>query len=189
VVRIELQLAETAGWRALLTLAQQGAQTFLSEALEEYVVALLFRSLGSAANGTGMRTARFARQLVAGTQANSQDLVSVGDHCLLFAGLFPEHAIRQRIPVTYFVHVGQQAFRDYAARIEGAERDLYRELATHYVRILDVFLTMREATEEGPFLDGLNAYQLWREAGSVHGWQVLRQLTPALPASATFALH
>ena len=38
-------------------------------------------------------------------------------------------------------------------------------------------------------IDGLNAYQLWREAGSHQGWRVLRQLTPSLPANSTQALH
>jgi hypothetical protein len=28
----------------------------------------------------------------------------------------------------------------------------------------------------------MNAYQLWHDTGSQHAWQVLRRLTPALPA-------
>ena len=80
-MRIDLQLAETAGWRALLTLAQQNAQIFLPEPLEEYVVGLLYRALGSAGSSTGSCTARFARQLVEGTRAEHEDLASVGDHC------------------------------------------------------------------------------------------------------------
>lgn len=188
-MRIDLQLAETAGWRALLTIAQQNAQIFLPEGLEEYVVALLYRSLGSAGSASGARTARFARQLVEGTRADHEDLASVGDHCLLFSGLFPDHAIRNSIPVNYFVQVGRQAYQDHATRVTGDERALYRALAAQYVPMLDIFLTMREEGEERPCLDGLNAYQLWREAGSHHGWHVLRQLTPALPATSTQALH
>lgn len=188
-MRIDLQLAETAGWRALLTIAQQNAQIFLPEGLEEYVVALLYRSLGSAGSASGARTARFARQLVEGTRADHEDLASVGDHCLLFSGLFPDHAIRNSIPVNYFVQVGRQAYQDHATRVGGGERALYRALAAQYVPMLDIFLTMREEGDDRPCLDGLNAYQLWREAGSHHGWQVLRQLTPALPATSTQALH
>jgi phosphodiesterase/alkaline phosphatase D-like protein len=91
--------------------------------------------------------------------------------------------------VTYFVQVGRQAYHDHAARSGGSEQSLFRELAEGYVRLLDVLLTIREANADRPCIDGLNAYQLWRETGSHHGWQVLRQLTPALPASATHALH
>lgn len=188
-MRIDLQLAETAGWRALLTLAQQNAQIFLPERLEEYVVALLYRSLGSAGSAGSARTARFARQLVEGTRADHEDLASVGDHCLLFSGLFPDHAIRNSIPVNYFVQVGRQAYQDHATRVAGGERALYRALAAEYVPMLDIFLTMRETGDDSPCLDGLNAYQLWREAGSLRGWQVLRQLTAALPATSTQALH
>ena len=188
-MRIDLQLAETAGWRALLTLAQQNAQIFLPEPLEEYVVGLLYRALGSAGSSTGSCTARFARQLVEGTRADHEDLASVGDHCLLFSGLFPDHAIRNSIPVNYFVQVGRQAYQDHATRVGGEERALYRALAAQYVSVLDILLTMREDGTEGPCLDGLNAYQLWREAGSYQGWRVLRQLTPSLPANSTQALH
>ena len=172
-----------------MTLAQQSAQIFLPDALEEYAVALLYRALGSAGSADSAHTARFARQLVEGTRADHEDLASVGDHCLLFSGLFPDHAIRNSIPVNYFVQVGRQAYQDHATRVTGTERALYQALAGQYVRILDILLTMREQGAERPCLDGLNAYQLWREAGSHHGWQVLRQLTHALPASSTPALH
>ena len=188
-MRIDLQLPETAGWRALLTLAQQNAQIFLPEALEEYVIALLYRTLGSAGSANAAQTARFARQLVEGARADHEDLASVGDHCLLFSGLFPDHASRNCIPVNYFVQVGRQAYQDHATRVAGHERALYLALAAQYVSMLDIFLTMRGESDSRPCLDGLNAYQLWREAGSVRGWQVLRQLTPALPAGSTQAYH
>ncbi len=188
-MKIDLQLADTAGWRALLTQAQQHNQAFLPDPLEQYAVALLYRSLGSASNGAGLRATHFARLLITDNANDTKDLAAVGDHCLLFSGLFPEHAMRQKIPVSYFVQVGRQAYRDHAARLTGSEREFFRALADHYVKLLDVLLTIREANTDRPCLDGLNAYQLWRETGSHHGWQVLRQLTPALPASGTHALH
>ena len=45
---IDLHLPEAAGWRGLLTQAQQSMGAFLPEAVEEYVVRLLYRMLGSA---------------------------------------------------------------------------------------------------------------------------------------------
>lgn len=186
---VDLQLAEAAGWRALMTLAQQNAQIFLSDAIEQYAVSLLYRSLGTAGSGNGRQVTRFTRHLLAARDEPVDNLPAVGDHCLLFAGLLTEQAMRQGIPVTYFVQVGQQAYHDHAARTSGADGLLYRELAQHFVALLDVFLTMRELNDSGPSLDGLNAYQLWCETGSHHGWQVLRQLTPALPAVATHARH
>lgn len=186
---IDLQLAEAAGWRALMTLAQQNAQIFLSDAIEQYAVSLLYRSLGTAASGRGPQVTRFTKNLLAARHHPVANLPAVGDHCLLFAGLLTEQAMLQGIPVAYFAQVGQQAYHDHAARTPGEDGLLYRELAQHFVGLLDVFLTMRELTAAAPSLDGLNAYQLWCETGSHHGWQVLRALTPALPALATHARH
>jgi hypothetical protein len=54
-------------------------------------------------------------------------------------------------------------------------------LADRFVDVLDVLHTLRETQSDTPCIDGFNAYQLWREAGSSHAWQVLRQLTTSFP--------
>ena len=188
-MRVDLHLAEAAGWRGLLTQAQQRTQCFLNEAVEEYLVCLLYRSLGSAAAPASLRAAGFANVLLDAGQGSGQDLAAVGDQCLIFAGLFPEHAIRKGIPLSYFVQVGRQAYHEQAATARAEEPTLYRTLAEQFVPILDLFLTMRGFDRDQPGLDGLNAYQLWQDTGSMHGWHVLQKLTPALPASVTAAKH
>jgi hypothetical protein len=181
-VNIDLHLPEAAGWRGLLTQSQQNAHAFLPEAVEEYAVCLLYRMLGSAGENRTL-SARFARQLLSAGNAN------VGDQCLLFAGLFPDHAIRQRIPLSYFVQMGQHAYREHAAKLRGEERTVYQALGEHFVATLDVLLGIRELNEGGPCLDGLNAFQLWSEAGSSHGWHTLRQMTTSLPARMNLVKH
>ncbi|HMM78160.1 MAG TPA: hypothetical protein PJ986_20855 [Gammaproteobacteria bacterium] len=187
-MKIDLQLPEAAGWRGLLTQAQQNARCFLPETVEEYVVCLLYRMLGSAGESRQL-SARFARQLLAGGDAQARNLAAVGDQCLLFSGLFPDHAIRQKIPLSYFVHVGGHAYREYAATRRGEERAIYGAMAEHFVTTLDVLLGIREANEGRPCIDGLNAFQLWSEAGSSHGWHTLRQMTSALPAGMNLVKH
>ena len=188
-MKVELQVAEAAGWRALLTYGQQSARTFLLREAENYLVALLYRRLGSTASNDREQSLRFARQLVNDNRTNSQDLGAVGDHCLLFAGLFPEHAMRQGTPLASFVQVGQQAWRDHAARLSGEDAERYRQLAGEYIRMLDVLLAVRQMNNPGPCIDALNAWQLWQETGSVHGWHVLRQLTPSLPGATPQGCH
>lgn len=188
-MKIDLQLPEAAGWRGLLTQAQQNARSFLPDVVEEYVVCLLYRTLGSAAEGRRLAL-RFAQRLLATDGRTARNLAAVGDQCLLFAGLFPEHAIRQRIPLSYFVQVGGQAYREYAAARRGDERAIYQTLGAHFVPALDALLGIRELNAGGgPCLDGLNAFQLWSEAGSSHGWSTLRQITKSLPAEANFVKH
>ena len=43
----ELHIAQTAGWRALLTHAQLAAGVRLSPSVEEHLVSLLFRHVGT----------------------------------------------------------------------------------------------------------------------------------------------
>ncbi len=187
-MNIDLHLPEAAGWRGLLTQAQQNAHRFLPDVVEEYLVCLLYRMLGSAGE-TRQISARFARQLMAAGDAHARDLAAVGDQSLLFAGLFPDHAIRQKIPLSYFVQVGSHAYREHAATRRGEDRAIYQALADHFVVTLDVLLGIRELNTGGPCLDGLNAFQLWSEAGSSHGWHTLRQMTKSLPASMNLVKH
>jgi hypothetical protein len=187
-VKVDLQLPEAAGWRGLLTQAQQNARRFLPELVEEYVVCLLYRMLGSATESRQL-SARFARQLLAAGDAHVRNLAAVGDQCLLFSGLFPDHAIRQKIPLSYFVQVGSHAYREFAATQRGEERAIYQSMAERFVTTLDVLLGIRELNEGGPCIDGLNAFQLWSEAGSSHGWHTLRQMTNALPAGMNLVKH
>ena len=186
---VQLQVAEAAGWRALLTYGQQSARTFLPPEVEHHLVGLLYRRLGSALGRDREQALRFARQLVADTRSQGQDLAAVGEHCLLFSGLFPSHAPRQGMTLADFVQTGQQAWRDHAARVDREEGARYRHLADHYIRMLDVLLAVHEMNQEGPTMDALNAWALWHDTGSAHGWQVLRQLTPSLPGEGTLARH
>jgi hypothetical protein len=188
-VMIDLHLPEAAGWRGLLTQAQQETGRLLPEPVEEYVVCMLYRTLGNARARQSLRSPDFARELLANGVANARSLAAVGDQSLLFAGLFPDHAIRQRIPLSYFVQIGQHAYREHASGVATEERPLFRALGERFVPVLDVLLSIRERQDGGPCLDGLNAFQLWSEAGSSHGWQTLRQMTSALPASVTSVRH
>lgn len=187
-MKVDLHLPEAAGWRGLLTQAQQNARCFLPEIVEEYVVCLLYRMLGSAAEGRQL-SARFARRLLAGGNAHARNLAAVGDQCLLFSGLFPDHAIRQRIPLSYFVQVGSHAYREFASTQRGEERAIYQAMGEHFVATLDVLLGIRELDEGRPCIDGLNAFQLWSESGSSHGWHTLRQMTNSLPAGMNLVKH
>ena len=186
---VQLQVAEAAGWRALLTCGQQSACTFLPPEVEHHLVSLLYRRLGSAVGRNREQAMHFARQLVADTRSERQDLVAVGEHCLLFSGLFPDHAPRQGMTLASFVQTGQQAWRDHAARVGAEEGDRYRMLADQYIRMLDVLLAVHDMNQQATTLDALSAWSLWHDTGSTHGWQVLRRLTPSLPGEVTLARH
>ena len=116
-----------------------------------------------------------------------EDLRLVGDHCLLFAGLFPEQAIVRNLPISYFVKVGQTAYQQYRERTGEL---IFGVLSESFVDVMDVLQTLREFEHEDVSMDPLNAYQLWRDTRSAQAWNVLRRATPALPGnSLSFAIN
>lgn len=170
-----------AGWRALLTQAQHVARVYLDPVAEDYLLRLLARAVGSP-GGLASDAQAFIGRLAART-APLQAIVAVGDESLLFGGLFPEQAIRKGIPITYFVQVGINAYREYATmQRDPVAHDLYSMLASDFVELMDVLHTLRDLEQSGPCLDAMNAYQLWRDTGSTHAWRVLRRFTSGSPS-------
>ncbi|MGR8918555.1 MAG: hypothetical protein ACU85V_02965 [Gammaproteobacteria bacterium] len=175
----ELHISATTGWRALLTHAQYAAGLELAPEVEEYLVSLLFRYVGMETGPTEYGRGfldRFDRIM----QADADKPTAVGDQCLILAGLVPEHAISKGLPVSYFVEVGRNAYREFASQHRST---VYGMLAETFVRCMDTLQTLRVMQSGEPCIDGFNAFSLWHDLGSAHGWQVLRSLTPSLPAS------
>ncbi len=191
MVSNEIQLAEMAGWRALLTEAQHVARVYLAPAIEDYLLRLLYQAVGQRGSGIEDEAQTFVERLAQRRQNAVHQLLAVGDESLLYAGLFPEQVIRKGIPITYFVQVGVNAYREFAGTQSGSSAGItYATLANQFVDLLDVLHTLRELQQDTPCIDPMNAYQLWREVGSAHAWQVLRQFTSASPSShATNARH
>ena len=102
-----LEPTPQAQWQALVQEAQSACDRCLDETLESYLVFLLMRFAS--------RPQCMAR-IMAEDYLNSQTLTGeqragmlreVGDHCLLFSGLFPQLAERRLVRVSYFVNIGQ----------------------------------------------------------------------------------
>lgn len=177
----------TATWHALLTHAQHGSGLLLPREIEVHLVSLLMHYLGQA-EVSGDFDKGLLNKLEQMMASDSNDPAVVGDQCLLFAGLFSEHAIRKRVPVSYFVEVGRNAYREFASK---HELPLYAMLAESFVPAMDTLQTLRQMYNNTPCLDGFNAFYLWHELGSASAWRTLRQMTPALPASCStsHAIH
>lgn len=181
----ELHISETTGWRALLTHAQLAGGILLPPPVEEYLVSLLFRHVGAEISPSELENGLVDRiDRILG--ADTSDPSVVGDQCLLFAGLFPEQAIRKGVPVSYFVQVGRPAYREYSSKHDSV---VHAMMADEFVRAMDTLQTLRVLQSGEPCIDAFNAYHLWRDLGSAHGWRVLRALSPGLPASEQVSRH
>ncbi|MBI2799965.1 MAG: hypothetical protein HYX63_06690 [Gammaproteobacteria bacterium] len=186
---MDLLVVEVAGWRALLTTAQHRAHIFLPAGIEQYLVRLLYGTLGQPSANSVTDTVSFFERLAA-RSASSPTAATVGDQCLLFAGLFPEYAIRKGIPLAYLVQVGANAYREQGAQApDPTTRSIVVAMADHFVPLLDVLHTLRELQQENSCIDPLNAHDLCIRFGSAHARHVLQRVTSGFPAAANFVRH
>lgn len=177
----ELHIPETAGWRALLTRASAVAGLPLQEDVENYLTCLLLRQIGTPTSALDDLARGFASNLlVASPGSGDQTLDDIGEQCLLFAGLFPEQAAEQLMPVSYFVRMGTDAYRKLA---DVSGESLYAQVADQFVSLMDMLQCLRDLDTDCHCLDALSAFDQWQETGSSHAWRVLQALTASVPSA------
>ena len=118
MTRHELHLSSTAGWRALLTHAQFAAGVNLMPAIEEHLVGLLVRYVGSGADTGDVPSVDIAARPDHARRNGvaEQGPGTTGDQCLLSAGLFPERVVNEGLSLSHFVRAGRDAYREQRRR-------------------------------------------------------------------------
>src|SRR5215210_5102344 len=97
MAQLILEPTPTAQWQRLVQEASTNASRTLDEQLESYLVFLLVRCCAQTDILQRIMAVEYLHSLAA-TQGRMRNerLRDVGDHCLLFAGLFP-HIARKRL--------------------------------------------------------------------------------------------
>jgi len=177
-----LQPTDLAQWHALVAEVQAACQLKLDETIESYLVFLLMRFADRPDLGRKIMALEFLEAQHGGAQ-KADKLREVGDHCLLFSGLFPQLAESRLVRVSYFVRLGRSAY-DQLASLRHRERDtLYGRLADAFVAIMDVLHSMRGLAGD-PVLQPLAAAELWADTGSRAAYRQLLASCNGLPAPA-----
>jgi hypothetical protein len=160
-----LEPTAVAQWQALVQEAQQACDLNIDETLESYLVFLLMRFATQP-----HCTSRIMAEDFLGSQAlqgaeRIDRLRDVGDHCLLFSGLFPQLAERRLVQISYFVHVGRSSYRQLADVMDRGWARVYGNLSDAFVILMDVLHAMRGLGGE-TLLTPIQALELWQETGS-----------------------
>jgi len=177
--KLILHPTSTAQWHALLGEAQQACAIYLKEEIEAYLVFLLMRFIDEPA----IASSTLGLEFLEGYRSpylQDTHLKEVGDKCLLFAGLFPERAIKRRVKVSYFVKLGQFAYNILSqSRSQAfASENLFTQLGQEFTQLMDVLQATRDSKENVNLLQSL---ELWQETNSQLAWQRLRAGTSGLP--------
>jgi len=165
MARLILEPTPVAQWQALVQEAQDACDRNLDEALESYLVFLLMRFANRPqCTARIMAQDYLESQHLYGTHRIDR-LREVGDHCLLFSGLFPQLAERRLVHVSYFVNIGRTAYRQLSDVLDRGWAGIYGHLSETFIVLMDILHAMRELGGE-TLLTPIQAMELWQETGS-----------------------
>jgi len=165
MTQLILEPTAVAQWQALVQEAQGACAKQLDETLESYLVFLLMRFTRQP-----HCTARIMAEdfLAAGALQGSERvdrLREVGDHCLLFSGLFPHLAERRLVRISYFVNIGRTSYRQLSDVLDHGWAHVYGNLSEAFTLLMDILHAMR-GLGGTPLLTPLQALELWQDTGS-----------------------
>lgn len=178
--RLVVKASTMEEWLTLVSEAKVAAACRLDEDMESYLVFLLMRFTEKPEIAASVMALDYLRSMQLSGHLAQDQLRDVGDKCLLYSGLFPERAARRRVKVSYFVDLGRSAYQHLSGRLGHNTATLYQRLAYTFVVLMDVLQTMRELGQQRT-PDALNAYELWRDTGSVRARKKLQAITAATP--------
>jgi len=162
----------TSLWQDVIKEAEKQCAITLTTDVESYLISLLMRYTRYANTANAVLATAFLEAINLREKQRIFSLQVVGDQCLLFAGFFPQAAIRKHVKVSYFVDLGRSAY----ANISRKDNDFYYSLAAQFVRLMDVLQSIRH-TDQLP----LEAFENWMELGSERALSILRTYTQAIP--------
>ena len=181
MARLILEPTSVAQWQALVQEAQTACDRRIDETLESYLVFLLMR-FADRPHCTARIMARdyLESQHLSGTPRLDR-LREVGDHCLLFSGLFPQLAERRLVRISYFVNIGRNSYRQLSAVLDRGVSTVYGHLSDAFIVLMDILHAMRELGGE-TLLTPIQAMELWQETGSHRCYRQVCRDGQAVPA-------
>jgi len=184
-----IQPTTTAQWHALVSDAEHAAGYSLGEELESYLVFLLMRFTRKPQMLSRIMALDYLKQTNGSRNERGQKLKDVGDHCLLFSGLFPQHAEKRMVRVSYFVKLGRSAYQQVFEDLHHHDT-LYSHLSKDFVTLMDILQTMRDIQHDdnhNTHLSPIHAFDLWHDTGSKHAYKTIKSMTSGQPVKPSFA--
>lgn len=164
-------------WHCLVNEAQQSTGLKLGEELESYLVFLLMRYTDKPEMATSVLALDYLEGANLLGQLRQDRMRDVGDQCLLYSGLFPERAERRRVRVSYYVDLGRSAYHTAADATQQALSQLFANLASQFVQVMDTLQAMRGINGEEQGLTPILAFELWQDTGSIQAKRTLSGVT------------
>lgn len=154
-----------AQWLALVHEAQARCDRCLDETLESYLVFLLMRFSDKPYCTTRIIAEDYLNSHACSGELRIDRLREVGDHCLLYSGMFPQLAERRLVRISYFVNLGRSSYQQLSGLLDRSWSLVYGNLSQAFVILMDILHAMRELGGETA-LTPFQAMDLWQDTGS-----------------------
>jgi len=166
-------------WYDLIKEAEKNAGQDLEEDIEYYLIQMLQRFIDKPDLGSSIVALDYLLAHEAIDSSRKQLLQDVGDKCLLFSGLFPEQALKRRVPVSYFVGLGEAAYISVATFSKDQKdiSNLFYSLGDNFVQLMDLLICVREINANNNPINLLQAEELWCNTGSKQALRIIQRYT------------
>lgn len=150
-MKLILEPTQTAHWYSLINEAEAVCHYQLHQDLESYLVFLLMRFMQKPEVASSILVEDFFRAFHQAGRLRNVNMQSVGDKCLLLAGLYPDRAKRQCGDLDFVSSLGKMAYRSIN---EYSTAELYQTLAKAWPVLQEVLYAVR--SRRGEFVNFLN---------------------------------
>jgi hypothetical protein len=188
MTQLILEPTSVAQWQALVQEAQAVCDCNLDETLESYLVFLLMRFANRPHCSARIMAEDFLNSCSARGSDRIDRLRDVGDHCLLFSGLFPQLAERRLVRISYFVNIGRTSYSQLSDVLDRSWARVYGNLSDAFIVLMDVLHAMRGLGGQ-TLLTPIQALELWQETGSRRCYRQLCEDCSAIPTPGSRASH
>lgn len=172
MTRLILEPTSVAQWQTLVKEAQAACECNLDEALESYLVFMLMRFTERPHCSARIMAEDYLNSHHVQGSKRIECLRDVGDHCLLFSGMFPQLAERRLVRISYFINIGRASYRQLADVLDRGWARVYGNLSEAFVVLTDVLQAMRAPGGES-LLSPIQALELWQDTGSRRSYRQL----------------
>jgi hypothetical protein len=172
-----LEPTSMAQWHSLVKEARQASSISLSEELESYLIFLLMRFINHPEIANTVFALDFLQNIQQLKTENQHIIRDMGDKCLLYSGLFPGRAKRQRVQISYYVDLGKRSYFSLSASRQNILSPLFASLSDHFVELMDILHSMRSLDTNTYLITLLEAEDLWHTTKSEHAQRMLKKAT------------
>ena len=148
-MKIVIQPNALSEWYELVKETQAHTGVHLDDTIQSYLILTLDNFVKDEALVDLPVAIEYLRTLTIEKEKSNQKLRRVGDRCLILSGLFPDHAEKLNVSISYFIEIGRQAYLTLADRaIFKIDPKLFYNLGFHFVDIKELLNAMRLVTKQ-----------------------------------------